>query len=96
MAGYILARLEVLDEALFAEYRRQVVPLLAEFGGQTVINSAEATALEGSPPAGRIVCVRFPDVEKAVAFLKCDRYQPLKALRDRAAKSEVQVVQGEA
>ena len=94
MSGYILARLEIGDPALWAEYRRQVVPLLAEFGGETIVNTADVRVFEGAPAAGQLVIVRFPSTEQAEAFLRGDRYQPLRALRERAALSEVVVVPG--
>ena len=95
-SGYILASLEILDPPLFAAYRQAVAPLLAEFGGQTVVSTADTQVMEGAPAPRHTVLVRFPSVEKAVEFLACDRYIPLKAMRDRCARSEVQVMGGEA
>ena len=93
-SGYLLATLEILDAPLFAAYRQAVIPLLAEFGGETVVSTADIQAMEGTPAPRHIVCVRFPSVENAVEFLGCDRYKPLKAMRDRCARSEVQLMRG--
>ncbi len=95
MSGYILANLDVSDEATFALYREKVVPLIAQFGGETVINTEDVAIREGrAPPRRRVICVRFPSSETAHAFLDCDAYKPLLALRLAAAGGDVIIVDG--
>ena len=64
MTAYIVATLDVTDPAKFARYRELVVPMLAEFGGLTVVNTEEITVREGSPRRRRLIVVRFPDAAR--------------------------------
>ena len=96
MAGWIVATLDITDPEKFALYREQVVPLIAEFGGETVVNTEEITVREGSPTRTRVICVRFPRTQAAHAFLDCDAYQPMLRLRLEASEGEVVIVEGKA
>jgi uncharacterized protein (DUF1330 family) len=47
MKAYVIAQETIKDEAMFAEYRKDVVATLAEFGGQFIVREGDFTVLEG-------------------------------------------------
>ena len=47
MKAYLIAVETVHDEAMFAEYRKQVGGSVAPFGGQFIARGGELTVLEG-------------------------------------------------
>ncbi|MGC1563364.1 MAG: DUF1330 domain-containing protein [Bradyrhizobium sp.] len=47
MKAYVIAIERAHDEAMFAEYRKQVAGTLAPFGGQFIARGGKLTELEG-------------------------------------------------
>ncbi len=94
MAAYLLANITVTDPARFAEYGRQVAPMIAAFGGTYRVRGGAVTAVEGDPGLRRVVIVEFPDMAKLRAFYDSPEYAPLIALRQSAATGDVAFVEG--
>ena len=60
MKAYLIAAETVHDEAMFAEYRKNVVATLGPFGGQMIARGGELTVLEGEWSHPRNVIIEFP------------------------------------
>lgn len=93
MPAYLVANLTVTDPALYAEYRGEVAPVVARFGGAFLVRGGEVHPVEGTPP-DRVVVIRFPDMAAARAFYDSADYAPLLALRLRAATGSLAFVEG--
>ena len=84
MMAYLIAVETVHDEAMFAEYRKQVVETLAPFGGEFVARGGNLTVLEGQWQHPRTVIIEFPTRETAEGWYKSADYQKIIDLSLRA------------
>jgi uncharacterized protein (DUF1330 family) len=66
----------------------------APFGGRYVVRGSEIASLEGEPPKGRIVVIKFDSMEKAKAWYDSPAYREIRPIRHGAAKSRVFIVEG--
>jgi len=94
MAGYLIANIDVKDQAKFEEYRQRVVPIIKKFGGRYLVRGGDVRRLEGNLPLNRLVVLEFATVEAAQQFYDSAEYQPILNLRLASTQSDVVVVQG--
>ena len=99
MAAYvILYTTEVTDEALHAEFRSRVTPLLEADGGKYLVRGDVAEASDGETTAHRRIAVmEFPTVEEARAWVGTQsepEHAAVRDLRDRASASVSLIVEG--
>jgi uncharacterized protein (DUF1330 family) len=94
MSALLIAEMTVSDAAKMAEYRRQVGPVIAKFGGRVLGVDGAPTPLEGDWRPENIVVVEFPDKDAIRNFLDSAEYQPLAALRRSAAETDSVGVKG--
>ena len=79
---FLLAQIDIPDLARYrAEYIAHVVPLIHEHGGEVLVASTEAEALEGAWSGTWTVVLRFPSREQALAFYEDPAYAPLEHAR---------------
>jgi uncharacterized protein (DUF1330 family) len=69
MKAYLIAVETVQDEAMFAEYRKQVNDTVRPFGGQFIARGGKATVLEGQWQHPRTVIIEFPSRESAEGWV---------------------------
>ncbi|MDB5371556.1 MAG: hypothetical protein JWP04_198 [Belnapia sp.] len=94
MSAYLIANIVVTDPARFVEYRDQVAPLIARFGGRYLVRGGAVTPVEGDPGLQRVVVLEFADMAALRAFYDSAEYAPLIALRASATVSNVALVEG--
>ena len=94
MAAYLVVDVEVTDPAGFENYKQQVPATLARYGGRYIIRGGHAETLEGTWEPKRVVILEFPDRASAKAWWSSPEYAPLKALRQRTARTELVIVDG--
>lgn len=94
MPGYIIANIEVHDATVYEEYKAKVPALIRKHGGEYLVRGGHCITAEGNWKPKRLVILRFPDMAAARAFYDDPEYQPVKALRERAAKSDLVLVEG--
>ena len=92
--AYVIAEVEVTDPALFEEYRKGVPETVAAFGGRFVVRGGAITRAEGDWNPKRLVILEFPDVASAKAWHASSVYAPLKAMRERSARTRLLIVEG--
>ena len=68
--------LNVVDEALYQQYRQQMVPILTEYGGAFAYDFrvAEVLFAQSDAPVNRVFCIRFPSHARMNAFFSDRRY----------------------
>ena len=94
MAAYIIVqRTAVLDPDGMAEYVREGRAVIAQYGGR-VVAAAPAEVAEGDWTPERLVIVEFPSMAQLKAFYDGPEYAPLKALRQRSARTNLVFVEG--
>ena len=94
MTGYVIAEVEVTDPAAFDEYRQKVPATIAQHGGRYLVRGGAIDGKEGDWQPKRLVVLEFPSADQAKRWYASPEYAPLLALRLRAAKSKVIIVDG--
>ena len=94
MATYLIVDIEVMDPVGWEEYKAGVPALIRKHGGEYLIRGGACEVMEGSWKPNRVVVLRFPDRKSAEGFMNDPDYQPLKAIRQRVARTDMIVVEG--
>jgi uncharacterized protein (DUF1330 family) len=94
MAAYIFANVDIRDPAAYEEYRRRVPAVIAAYGGRYLVRGGGVERLEGDAATNRLVILEFPDMAQLKAFYHSAEYQPLLAIRQRAARSTLLAIEG--
>jgi uncharacterized protein (DUF1330 family) len=94
MPAYIIALVNVTDQAKYQEYAKLAGPANVKFGGRFVVRGGKKTMLEGSIPHERIVVNEFKDVATAKAFYDSVEYQAARQKRLGAADFNMMIVEG--
>jgi uncharacterized protein (DUF1330 family) len=89
MTAYLIAGVEVIDQN-----RQQVPATIAAHGGRYLARGGATKVLEGTWSPKRCVIVEFPSMEQLEAWWSSPEYAPLRAIRERAARSNLVVTQG--
>jgi uncharacterized protein (DUF1330 family) len=94
MSAYVIGEIEVTDPATYEDYRKQVLAVVQKYGGKFVARGGKAETLEGGTPAKRVVVLEFPSMEQAQKWYRSPEYAPLIALRQRASRGRLVLVEG--
>jgi uncharacterized protein (DUF1330 family) len=94
MPAYVFANIEVTDPVLYEEYRKGVPATIAQYGGRYVARGGAAEGLEGGYAPKRVVILEFPTLERAKAWWDSPEYRPLRAIRQRASRGDLILVDG--
>jgi uncharacterized protein (DUF1330 family) len=93
MAVYVIASLTIKDTVRFEDYRRMLLPTVANYGGRLVARGGPIV-LEGEWPRERLIIAEFPSMERAQQWWVSPEYAEPKTLRQATADSELVIVQG--
>jgi uncharacterized protein (DUF1330 family) len=96
MSAYVIVQETINDEAVFAEYRNDVVATLEEFGGRFIVRGGPLTVTEGEWPHHRLVVIEFPSRQAAEGWYNSPAYQELLPLRLRSSVGNLVIVDGSA
>lgn len=94
MTAYVLGEIEVTDPATYEEYRKQVLPVVTQYGGKFIVRGGKIEALEGGWAPKRFVALEFPSLEQARKWYHSPEYAPLIALRQKASRGKLILVEG--
>jgi len=92
--GYVIAEITVTDPEAYKQYAAAVPAIAAKFSGKYLVRAGQTVAVEGDPPGGRIVVIEFDSLAAARSFEDSAEYQAIAALRQKAARSRVFLVEG--
>ena len=92
--GYIIAIVNVSDQAKYAEYMKLSPSVIEHFGGRFVARAGNTKVLEGARVSGRVVIVEFPSFERAEQFYDSAEYQAARKLREGAATAQFILIEG--
>ena len=62
MPAFLIADIDITDPVTYEDYKRQVAPLIARFGGRYVARGGQHEVLEGDWEPHRLVVLEFPDM----------------------------------
>jgi uncharacterized protein (DUF1330 family) len=94
MSAYVIVDIDIHDAAGLEEYRKQVPATLTKYGGRFIVRGGKFEKLEGNWQPKRLVVLEFPGVEQARQWYDSAEYRPLKAMRLKASKSNLVLVDG--
>lgn len=94
MAAYVVAEVEVTDPATYEEYRKLVPPTIAKYGGKFLVRGGAVESKEGGWEPKRLVVLEFPSMDQARKWYASPEYAPALALRSKAARSRLVLVEG--
>jgi uncharacterized protein (DUF1330 family) len=94
MAAYVLGEMEITDPQLYEEYRRQVLAVVTQYGGRFIVRGGRVETLEGGWSPKRFVALEFPTMEQARRWYGSPEYAPLIALRQKASRGKLILVEG--
>ena len=95
MTAYIISRVSISDGEAMAGYMAAAPESVHAHGGEYLVRTGEITVLEGEAPYERVVVVRFPDKESALAWYHSDEYRDLRDVRWKSADAHIICVPGE-
>jgi uncharacterized protein (DUF1330 family) len=94
MAAYVIGEIEVTDPATYEEYRKQVMAVVTKYGGKFIVRGGRVETLEGDWAPRRFVALEFPSMEQARKWYRSPEYAPLIALRQKASRGKLILVEG--
>jgi uncharacterized protein (DUF1330 family) len=94
MPAYIIVQVDIQDPNTYDEYRKLVPASLKLYGGRFLVRGGKTETLEGNWSPGRLVILEFDSVERAKAWWASSEYGPAKALRQRAAHTDLIIAEG--
>lgn len=91
---YMIANNEVIDQE---GYRRDYLPIsqetIKQHGGRYVA-AGKGTAVDGDPPKGRVVILRWDSMEQLLAWRHSPEYEKIRKVGEKYAKYNVIAVDG--
>jgi uncharacterized protein (DUF1330 family) len=93
MPALILVDIEVLDPALYEDYKRLASAAIAAHGGRYVVRGGKSEVLDGDWQPRRLVVLEFDSFEQAKAWRSSPEYAEAKKVRERCAKANMIVVE---
>ena len=94
MAAYVIGDIEVTDQGIYDDYRKQVLATVEKYGGRFAVRGGKVEPLEGGWTPKRIVLLEFPGMEQALKWYRSPEYAPLIKLRQKASKGKLILLEG--
>lgn len=94
MAAYLIAKVEIDNPEIYADYTAKSPEIIEKFGGKFLSRAGAMDVLEGDDFSGRIVIVEFPDRTAACNFYRSEEYQAARLIREPIASAQFIVVEG--
>lgn len=91
--AYIIADVDIFDQAAYQAYGAKVPPTLKAYNGRIVVRG-KPTPKEGATPQGIIVMLEFDSLADAEKWWTSPRYSALIPERQKAAKAQIYIVEG--
>jgi len=92
--AYVVAEITVTDMDAYREYVAAAFPVIQKFGGRFLTRGGTTLAVEGAPPAERVMIIEFASLDQAKAFEYSQDYTDIAPLRQRSAQSRLFIVEG--
>ncbi len=94
MSAYIIVDIDVRDAQSYDRYKEVAPPSIAAFGGRYLARGGRTELLEGEWTPKRLVILEFANVERAKEWLNSREYREARAMRQRAAYTNIVVIEG--
>ena len=96
MSAYVIAEVDITDPVAYEEYRKLVPATIARYGGKYLVRGGAVETKEGGWQPKRFVVLEFASMDQARKWYHSPEYAPVLALRLKAARSKLLLVEGAA
>lgn len=93
-SAYVIANVKVTNPEQYEEYKKLSTIAMKAHGAEICVRGGKAEVLEGDWQPDRLVVLKFPSIEKAMAFYDTAEYQAAKNARQGAAVMRMIAVEG--
>jgi uncharacterized protein (DUF1330 family) len=94
MAVYFIVDVTINDPQSYAEYRKQVGPMVARYGGRFLVRGGATETIEGDWQPQRLVVIEFADTGHFRAWYDSPEYAEVRAIRFKASTARAVLAQG--
>lgn len=94
MAVYFVVDVTIHDPQSYAEYSRQVGPMVARYGGRFLVRGGATETIEGDWSPQRFVIIDFADADKFRAWYDSPEYSTVRAIRFNASNAQAILAHG--
>ena len=94
MSAYVIVEISVHDPQAYEEYKKMTPASIAAYGGRFIVRGGQTETLEGDCKPKRMIVLEFPSVARAKEWWDSDLYSEAKAIRQKAASTNMIVVEG--
>ena len=94
MKAYVIAVETIHDDAMFDDYKKQVLATLEPFGARFVIRGGRQTVVEGEWPHRRMAVIEFDSRAAAEGWYASPAYQAVIGLRLGSSTGSLVIVDG--
>lgn len=96
MAGYFLVDILWTNNEGRERYVKAISETMAPYGGVFLASVPEVRVMEGEwPLENRLVLIRFPSAERALAWYGSEEYAPLLRIRQQSSRSKIVFFEGD-
>lgn len=92
--AYVVAEITVTDVEAYRDYVSAAFPIIQRYNGKFLTRGGTSIAVEGSPPAERVMIIEFPSLQRAKEFEYSREYTDIAPLRQASAESRLFIVEG--
>ena len=94
MPTYLIAEVNLKEPEAYSEYLSKVPKIISKYKGEYLVRGGKISHHEGDWRPNRMVVVKFPSREMALAFYNSKEYRKFKLIRKRVADSNLIFVDG--
>lgn len=91
--GYLIATIRVHDAEGYEQFRAASGSAIATYGGRVLVRNPHPERREGNLD-GITIVIEFESLEAARRFYESPEYTAARALREKAAKTDLLLVEG--
>jgi len=96
VSAYVIAEVDITDPVAYEEYRKLVPATIARYGGKYLVRGGAVETKEGGWTPKRLAVLEFASMDQAKKWYHSPEYAPVLALRLKAARSKLLLVEGAA
>jgi uncharacterized protein (DUF1330 family) len=94
MSAYLVADIEVLDPAKYAEYVQAARPIVLAYGGRYLVRGGRSFPLSGDWSPERLLIIEFDSLAALRRCLESEAYRRVAPLRMASTRSRSLIVEG--
>ena len=92
--AYVIGEFTVRNPIAYDRFKATIGPVVKKYGGRYLVRNGRVGGFEGPVPTGPVVVIEFDNYEAATAFERSPENRAAAALRRRASKSRIFIVEG--